>query len=62
MLIYRLIMVSLYSNCKMYNQTCQSQLTIFVHCIILVDGNTWINDSISMDNLTFTADVKNFYF
>ena len=38
-----LIMVSLYYNCKICNQTCQSQLTIFDHDIILVDGNTWID-------------------
>jgi hypothetical protein len=45
-----MIMVSLYYDCKICNQICQSQLTIFVHDIILVDGNTWINKSILMDN------------
>ena len=45
-----LIMVSPYYNCKICYQTCQYQLTIFVHDIILVDGNTWINESILMDN------------
>ena len=64
-----LIMVSLYYNCKICNQTCQSQLTIFVHDIILVDGNTWIDESILMDNcwkienlsLICTTDVMNLY-
>jgi hypothetical protein len=64
-----LIMVSLYYNCKICNQTCQSQLTIFVHDIILVDANTWIDESILMDNcwkienlsLIFTTDVINLY-
>jgi hypothetical protein len=45
-----LIMVSLYYDCKICNQTCQSQLTIFVHDIILVDANTWINEFILMYN------------
>ena len=50
MVVGTLIMVSLDYNCKICNQTCLSQLTIFVHDIILVDGNTCINESISMDN------------
>ena len=38
MVVGTLIMVSLDYNCKICNQTCQSQLTIFVHDNILTDG------------------------
>ena len=38
MVVGTLIMVSLDYNCKICIQTCQSQLTIFVHDIILTDG------------------------